>query len=107
MGPSGQETLLSVSIATSLFQRLSFVCHSYWDWAEPSVEKEGLPPVLYEDKLEITVAKGKTTTVDNPFSFCTYQVATPPSSVGERSESVCYKKVHLLLLQILIRLFVD
>ena len=63
--------------------------------------------MLYEDELEITVAKGKTKAVDYPFSFCTYQVTIPPSSVGERDESVCYKKVHLLLLQILIRLFVD
>ncbi|KAI6154136.1 common central domain of tyrosinase-domain-containing protein [Pisolithus tinctorius] len=49
----------------------------YWDWADPRVAQEGLPPVLYEDQLEVTVAGGKKTTVQNPFSYYTYQGGIP------------------------------
>ncbi|KAI6015625.1 common central domain of tyrosinase-domain-containing protein [Pisolithus marmoratus] len=50
----------------------------YWDWADPKVAQEGLPPVLYEEKLEVTIAGGKKTTVQNPFSYYTYQGGIPP-----------------------------
>ena len=45
----------------------------YWDWADPKVENEGLPPVLYEDRVPIAVPKnisaGAKAMVDNPLAF--------------------------------------
>jgi len=69
------------------------VCDRYWDWAEPRVEQEGLPPVLYEDKLTITVAGGKTTTVNNPFSYYTYQTGIPSDFEDVTSTTVRSKSV--------------
>ena len=69
------------------------MCDRYWDWAEPRVEQEGLPPVLYEDKLTITVAGGKTTTVNNPFSYYTYQTGIPSDFEDVTSTTVRSKSV--------------
>ncbi|KAH7890355.1 common central domain of tyrosinase-domain-containing protein [Phlebopus sp. FC_14] len=55
----------------------------YWDWADPKVANDGLPPVLYEDTLDIRVAGGKTATVANPFSFYTYQGGVPSDFTDE------------------------
>ncbi|KAH7886251.1 common central domain of tyrosinase-domain-containing protein [Phlebopus sp. FC_14] len=49
----------------------------YWDWADPKVETEGLPPVLYEETIPVRIAGGKTATVQNPFSFYTFQGPIP------------------------------
>ncbi|KAG1857734.1 common central domain of tyrosinase-domain-containing protein [Suillus subalutaceus] len=38
----------------------------YWDWADKDVPENGLPPVLYEDKIEIMAAGGKKRIVNNP-----------------------------------------
>ena len=76
-----------------LFHRVRPVRDSYWDWAEPRVEKEGLPPVLYEEKLTITVAGGRTTKVNNPFAYYTYQ-APIPSDVENKTTEVCFKRTY-------------
>ncbi|KAL4070071.1 common central domain of tyrosinase-domain-containing protein [Scleroderma yunnanense] len=55
----------------------------YWDWADPKVATNGLPALFYDDKLTITVAGGKTTTVSNPFSYYTYQTGIPSDFVNE------------------------
>ncbi|KAF8841780.1 hypothetical protein BDN67DRAFT_980059 [Paxillus ammoniavirescens] len=41
----------------------------YWDWADPKVEKEGLPSLFYDDQLTVTATGDKTVTVPNPLSF--------------------------------------
>ncbi|KAF8841782.1 Di-copper centre-containing protein [Paxillus ammoniavirescens] len=41
----------------------------YWDWADPKVEKEGLPSLFYDDQLTVTATGHKTVTVPNPLSF--------------------------------------
>ncbi|KIJ67237.1 hypothetical protein HYDPIDRAFT_25708 [Hydnomerulius pinastri MD-312] len=55
----------------------------YWDWAHPKVADEGLPPVLYEETLEIMVAGGQMKTVTNPFASYSYQVSIPPDFTDE------------------------
>ena len=80
---------------------LSPVCDRYWDWAEPRVEKDGLPSVLYEEKLTITVAGGKTTTVNNPFSYYTYQTGIPPDFENDTSPRVRFNRAHPLLFKLL------
>ena len=67
------------------------VCVSYWDWAEPRVEQEGLPPVFYEPKLQITVARGQIKEIDNPLAFYTYQAPIPPDFQDETNPQVCLK----------------
>ena len=68
----------------------------YWDWARPVVGTEGLPPVLYEDKVTITVAKGinveARATVDNPLAFSPIN-PIPPDFTDEDNGEVyhpCY-----------------
>ena len=81
----------------SLLMLPKAICVSYWDWAEPRVEEEGLPPVFYEEKLNITVAGGQTQAIDNPFAFYTYQDSIPPDFANETNSEVCLKRVHILL----------
>ena len=76
-----------------LFHRVRPVYDRYWDWAEPRVETEGLPPVLYEEKLTITVAGGRTTTVNNPFAYYTYQTPIPSDFENETTE-VYFKRTY-------------
>ena len=89
MGPGGQETPLSVCLVTGLCFIPKTHMYRYWDWAEPRVAQEGLPPVLYEDKLTITIAGGKTTTVNNPFSYYTYQTGIPSDFENDPGRTVC------------------
>ncbi|KAG1751810.1 common central domain of tyrosinase-domain-containing protein [Suillus lakei] len=49
----------------------------YWDWAGKDVPENGLPPVLYENKVEIMTAGGKKQAVDNPLSFFSYVDGIP------------------------------
>ncbi|KAG1873834.1 common central domain of tyrosinase-domain-containing protein [Suillus subluteus] len=49
----------------------------YWDWADKDVPENGLPPVLYEDKVEIMATGGNKQTVDNPLSFFSYVGGIP------------------------------
>ncbi|KAG2125794.1 common central domain of tyrosinase-domain-containing protein [Suillus clintonianus] len=49
----------------------------YWDWAGKDVPENGLPPVLYEDKVEIVTAGGQKQTVDNPLSFFSFVDGIP------------------------------
>ena len=81
------------------------MCDRYWDWAEPRVAQEGLPPVLYEDKLTITVAGGKTMTVNNPFSYYSYQTGIP-SDFENESTVVRSKSVYSYCWRYLLSLFV-
>lgn len=62
--------------------------HSYWDWADVGVAENGLPPVLYETKVEIMAARGQTQTVDNPLSFFTFVGEIPPDFTDEKDPSV-------------------
>ncbi|KAG1751812.1 common central domain of tyrosinase-domain-containing protein [Suillus lakei] len=57
----------------------------YWDWADVDVPKNGLPPVLYEPKVEIMTAGGTKQTVDNPLSFFSY-VGGVPSDFSDESD---------------------
>ena len=84
----------------SLLMSPKAICVSYWDWAEPRVEKEGLPCVLYEEKLKITLAGGKCQEIDNPFAFYTYQESIPPDFQDETNPEVCFKRVHILLSEV-------
>ncbi|KAG2131871.1 common central domain of tyrosinase-domain-containing protein [Suillus cothurnatus] len=59
----------------------------YWDWADKDVPENGLPPVLYEDKVEIMAAGNKTQTVDNPLSFFSYVGGIPADFTDETSGS--------------------
>jgi tyrosinase len=71
----------------------------YWDWADKDVPENGLPPVLYEDKVEIMAAGNKTQTVDNPLSFFSYVGGIPADFTDETSGSVCYLSRSLSLLK--------
>ncbi|OAX41795.1 Di-copper centre-containing protein [Rhizopogon vinicolor AM-OR11-026] len=55
----------------------------YWDWAEMDVATDGLPPVLYEDKVKIMVAGGQKQSVDNPLSFFSYVGGVPSDFADE------------------------
>ncbi|KAG0692058.1 common central domain of tyrosinase-domain-containing protein [Suillus ampliporus] len=59
----------------------------YWDWAEKDVAENGLPPVLYEDKVEIMAAGGKKQIVDNPLSFFSYVGGIPSDFTDETDDS--------------------
>jgi tyrosinase len=59
----------------------------YWDWADKDVPENGLPPVLYEDQVEIMAAGGKKQTVDNPLSFFSYVGGIPSDFTDERDDS--------------------
>ena len=65
----------------------------YWDWARPEVGTEGLPPVLYEDKVVITVPKGISAEVkikvDNPLAFSPIN-PIPPDFTDEDNGEVCH-----------------
>ncbi|KAI6109864.1 common central domain of tyrosinase-domain-containing protein [Pisolithus sp. B1] len=55
-------------------QKLRF---PFWDWADPATNPKGLPAVLYEDTVQITLPGGKSATVQNPISYYTYQWGIP------------------------------
>ncbi|KAG1750495.1 common central domain of tyrosinase-domain-containing protein [Suillus paluster] len=59
----------------------------YWDWAEKEVAENGLPPVLYEDKVEIMAAGGKKQIVNNPLSFFSYVGGIPSDFTDEVDDS--------------------
>lgn len=84
----------------SLLMLPKAICVSYWDWADPRVEEEGLPPVFYEEKLNITVAGKQTQAIDNPFAFYTYQECIPHDFQDETNPEVCFKRVHILLSEV-------
>lgn len=57
--------------------RLTNLTHysSYWDWAAPTIETEGLPPVLYEEKIPILLPKSaQKVLIDNPMALFPLQV---------------------------------
>ncbi|KAG1899611.1 common central domain of tyrosinase-domain-containing protein [Suillus fuscotomentosus] len=56
----------------------------YWGWAEKDVSENGLPPVLYEDKVEIMAAGGQKQIIDNPLSFFSF-VDEIPSDFGDET----------------------
>ncbi|KAG1810849.1 common central domain of tyrosinase-domain-containing protein [Suillus subaureus] len=64
----------------------------YWDWAEKDVSENGLPPVLYEDKVEIMAAGGQKQIVDNPLSFFSFVDGVPSDFSDEtlRTGQVAY-----------------
>jgi tyrosinase len=64
------------------------ITRRYWDWAEKDVAEKGLPPVLYEDKVEIMAAGGGKQTVDNPLSFFSFVGGIPSDFTDEADESV-------------------
>ncbi|KAI6004478.1 common central domain of tyrosinase-domain-containing protein [Pisolithus orientalis] len=55
-------------------QKLRF---PFWDWADPATNPQGLPAVLYEDTVVITLPGGKSATVQNPISYYTFQGGIP------------------------------
>ncbi|KAG1816855.1 common central domain of tyrosinase-domain-containing protein [Suillus subaureus] len=59
----------------------------YWDWADKDVPENGLPPVLYEDKVEIMAAGGKKQTVDNPLSFFSFVGGIPSDFTDEKDDT--------------------
>lgn len=62
----------------------------YWDWADKDVAENGLPPVLYEEKVEIVAAGGKKQIVGNPLSFFSYVGGVPSDFSDEKNDTVCY-----------------
>lgn len=64
------------------------ISRRYWDWAEKDVSENGLPPVLYEDKVEIMAAGGQKQIIDNPLSFFSF-VDGIPSDFGDETLRVC------------------
>lgn len=59
----------------------------YWDWAGKDVPENGLPPVLYEEKVEIVAARGKKQTVNNPLSFFSYVGGVPSDFSDEKDDT--------------------
>lgn len=49
----------------------------FWDWADPATNPQGLPAVLYEDTVVITLPGGQTATVQNPIAYYTFQEGFP------------------------------
>lgn len=41
----------------------------YWDWADPRVEKEGMPSILYEEEISIKVSSAGLVKVPNPLAL--------------------------------------
>ncbi|KAG2143655.1 common central domain of tyrosinase-domain-containing protein [Suillus clintonianus] len=58
----------------------------YWDWADKDVAENGLPPVLYEEKVEIVLPGGKKQSVVNPLSYFSY-VGGVPSDFSDETDS--------------------
>lgn len=58
----------------------------YWDWAGKDVPENGLPPVLYEEKVEIMATGGKKQIVDNPLSFSSCVGGTPADFSDEKDD---------------------
>ncbi|KAG2111280.1 uncharacterized protein F5147DRAFT_744943 [Suillus discolor] len=58
----------------------------YWDWAGKDVPENGLPPVLYEEKVEIMATGGKKQIVDNPLSFFSYVGGIPADFSDEKDD---------------------
>ncbi|KAG2082901.1 common central domain of tyrosinase-domain-containing protein, partial [Suillus cothurnatus] len=55
----------------------------YWDWAEKDVSENGLPPILYEDKVEIVAAGGQKQIVNNPLSSFSFVDGIPSDFADE------------------------
>ncbi|KAG2121574.1 common central domain of tyrosinase-domain-containing protein [Suillus cothurnatus] len=64
----------------------------YWDWAEKDVSENGLPPILYEDKVEIVAAGGQKQIVNNPLSSFSFVDGIPSDFADEtlRTGQVAY-----------------
>ncbi|KAG1897281.1 common central domain of tyrosinase-domain-containing protein [Suillus fuscotomentosus] len=60
----------------------------YWDWAGKDVPENGLPPVLYEEKVEIMAVGGKKQIVHNPLSYFSYVGGVPSDFSDEKDDSV-------------------
>ncbi|KAG1881362.1 common central domain of tyrosinase-domain-containing protein [Suillus tomentosus] len=58
----------------------------YWDWAGEDVPENGLPPVLYEEKVEIMATGGEKQIVDNPLSFFSYVGGIPADFSDEKDD---------------------
>lgn len=59
----------------------------YWDWADKDVPENGLPPVLYKEKVEIVAAGGKKQIVGNPLSFFSYVGGVPSDFSDEKDDT--------------------
>lgn len=59
----------------------------YWDWADKDVPENGLPPVLYNEKVEIVAAGGKKQIVGNPLSFFSYVGGVPSDFSDEKDDT--------------------
>ncbi|KIJ62546.1 hypothetical protein HYDPIDRAFT_94060 [Hydnomerulius pinastri MD-312] len=46
----------------------------YWDWADPKVSEEGLPPLFYDETLDIKIPGlgGETKPAKNPFAYFSF-----------------------------------
>ncbi|KZT27179.1 Di-copper centre-containing protein [Neolentinus lepideus HHB14362 ss-1] len=56
----------------------------YWDWAESKIATDGLPPVLYTNKIEITLPGNTKVEVDNPIAYYPFK-AIPQGFTNEAS----------------------
>ncbi|KAG2112667.1 common central domain of tyrosinase-domain-containing protein [Suillus discolor] len=59
----------------------------YWDWAGKDVPENGLPPVLYEEKVEIMAVGGQKQIVNNPLSYFSYVGGVPSDFSDEKDDS--------------------
>lgn len=41
----------------------------YWDWADPKVEKEGMPSILYEEEISLKISHMGVVKVPNPLAL--------------------------------------
>jgi hypothetical protein len=67
-----------------------YIMCRYWDWADKDVPENGLPPVLYKEKVEIVAAGGKKQIVGNPLSFFSYVGGVPSDFSDEKDDTVGY-----------------
>lgn len=59
----------------------------YWDWADPRVEKEGMPSILYEEEISLNVSSMAIVKVPNPLALFPINVI-PPDFTDEVNDEV-------------------
>ncbi|THV00913.1 Di-copper centre-containing protein, partial [Dendrothele bispora CBS 962.96] len=83
-----------IAIPVRYYYLLSIVTIWFWDWSDKRVETEGLPKVLYEEEIDLSVVSGTQVTiirVPNPISYYPFK-SIPPGFRDIKDETAYYSQ---------------